>query len=358
MSFPGTRVDNTLYVTSSGVEVGKTLGAANGIPTLDGTGKVPSGQLPASASGTRVSVPIAGSGVFTLDSTQSAASVLELTGILTGDRTVDFIVTDGRQTVIVNNTTGTFYVFVRAASGSVKLHAPRGRALPIYCGAAELSNAAKPSRVYIGTGTQPYYWWRCDEPAGSTALVSSGTGGANNLTVTLANTRQEIGSFLRGADTSHRVFGTPRSVPGVASAHAAVNSFMFGGWFRVAADGILMSYGTDHNLTMTAGLASMSVLRAAGAANVTADASMATTLGDYHHYMAGYDNSVGGVRLYVDGQVAGSSPGISNVTYTVGNAWTIGAAAGFKGVCEDIRVYDFYDSNLPALIWAQGMDTL
>jgi hypothetical protein len=51
MSYPGRPADDTLNVLESGVMVPKPLGVANGIATLDGSGVVPSSQLPGSLGG-------------------------------------------------------------------------------------------------------------------------------------------------------------------------------------------------------------------------------------------------------------------------------------------------------------------
>ena len=51
MSYPGPFAANTVYVKSGGLWVAKPLAAANGIATLDGTGKVPSAQIPSGGGG-------------------------------------------------------------------------------------------------------------------------------------------------------------------------------------------------------------------------------------------------------------------------------------------------------------------
>lgn len=78
----------------------------------------------------KAAVSIAGTGTFTLTAAQSRWGVLELTGVLTGNRTVEVPTGFDHSLVVVNNTTGAFTVDFKW-NGGTALRIPRGCAVPI-----------------------------------------------------------------------------------------------------------------------------------------------------------------------------------------------------------------------------------
>ncbi len=349
---------HVLDVLEEGVSVGTRsklnfIGAAVTAVDNPGASRI---DVTITGTGSRTSVSIAGSGTTTLTALQSASSVIELTGILTGDAIVELTVTDGRVNTVVNNTTGTGFVQLRAVSGSTKLFITRGMSLPVYCGSAELFNAGRPSRIYTGAGTQPYYWWRCDEADGVTTLVNRGsTFGVNNLTLQ-AGAGQYKTSLLRGPGEN-----TLALFPGVANRYATstagqnpgTNSFMWGGWFKYFSDGVVFAYGSDHTISVGAGAVSVAIKRGAGTITVTSGAAIAK--GCWAYLLGGIDNSTGGVKVWVDGYLDSQSAAVSAVTWSGAMAFTAGQAAGGGGLIEDYRVYNVIDYALPSAVWARGM---
>lgn len=73
---------------------------------------------------------IAGTGNIDLTSDESRYGVIELTGTLTGNRTVTLPTAMNHSLILKNNTTGAFYVEVRWGSGTA-IRVPRGCSVPI-----------------------------------------------------------------------------------------------------------------------------------------------------------------------------------------------------------------------------------
>jgi len=69
----------------------------------------------------RVAVSVAGTGSTTLATGQIEARVIDLTGILTGDRTITLPVTDGFKWTVINNTTGNFVLYVNGGTNTFPL---------------------------------------------------------------------------------------------------------------------------------------------------------------------------------------------------------------------------------------------
>lgn len=77
-----------------------------------------------------LSLSAAGTGTLALTNDQARYGVIELTGALTGNRTIQFPLGFDHSLVVVNSTTGAFTVDVQYGSGAA-VRVPRGCAVPI-----------------------------------------------------------------------------------------------------------------------------------------------------------------------------------------------------------------------------------
>lgn len=127
----------------------------------------------------RISQSVAGSG--TIDLSDSSAEYdaweLELTGVLTGNKTATLPLTDDRLWLIYNNTSGSFTLTVKGATGTGVI-VPQGKKLLVYTDGTnfyQVQTALVAATIYDGNGNEVLI------PAGVASAV-------NEVTITSAAT--------------------------------------------------------------------------------------------------------------------------------------------------------------------------
>jgi phage-related tail fiber protein len=171
-----------------------------------------------------VGVNIAGTGSITLTAAQAGAATINLTGALTGNKTVVVPTAVGRYQ-ICNNTTGNFTVTVKTATGAGQL-ITRGMSSLMFCDGAtvQLQQADFISPVLRGTPTAPEIprFENSDRIATAKALQSRGHQYANftQFTGTLAGVLAHVGGLVHCSGATANAYTLPDStanklIPGV-----------------------------------------------------------------------------------------------------------------------------------------------
>lgn len=214
----GTNWEEGIYTYRSGpdrLERTHILGSSNAGAAVNwaaGTRTLRCGPIAATDVPRKLSKDIAGAGTVTLTQNEQRNEVIELTGALTGNRTIE-VDTTVAMTIWHNNTSGAFAVTVKVA-GQTGVVVPQGRRAFLYCDGVDVKPGgvaahANLSEFQTGTATT---WRQTSAPLGWTKstthndkamrIVSGtvGSGGATGFTSVFGSGKVTGGKTLAVAD--------------------------------------------------------------------------------------------------------------------------------------------------------------
>jgi uncharacterized protein (TIGR03382 family) len=234
----------------------------------------------------------------------------------------------------------------------------------------------------------PVGYWKLDEAAGPTAVASLGSlNGTWNGTVTPVTTPLPPLTYNNQNGEVSRAVSFAGAQPddfieianGTALENIQEGSYTLSAWVRPAsippgvdaawnaAYGILLKAGYHEGLVYGSGQHVQFDHWATGNAWAgTGSWATGTTapINTWHHAVAVWDRSVGQVRVYLNGTLAGQGPAVADNRDYAQNPWRIGIAypgAGgnyawpMDGMIDDVRIYSYPLSTTQVGILASGV---
>lgn len=157
-----------------------------------------------------LAIDVAGTGTFTLTDAQHRPMMLDFTGALTGNRTVD-VKARQKSWLVRNSTTGNFILFMRVAGSAVTIEIPRTGMIPVWTNGTDIfsAHAAKLVTILtqaISSGAVTVNW------ADASHTRISLTENITNLTLTGAYDGQRLILEVTQDGTGGRTITWPSSV--------------------------------------------------------------------------------------------------------------------------------------------------
>ncbi|MEV6301158.1 LamG domain-containing protein [Actinoplanes sp. NPDC051861] len=207
----------------------------------------------------------------------------------------------------------------------------------------------------VAPGIPPVGRWKLDETSGTVLADASG----NNHPATLAGGQLGQRSRVGGADRAVRFDGTSAQATAAGAVPRVDKSFSVGAWVRldradnfataVAQDGVNGStFYLQYNKEADRWAFAVLEHDAAGASSVRAVSEKPPRLGVWTHLAGTYDEATRKLRLYVNGQLAATTPLNSGWVRTAGTKpLTIGRAMYnaqpvdfWPGAIDDVQIWD------------------
>lgn len=303
----------------------------------------------------RRSASVAGLGTYTLTTTDYDSQVIELTGALTGEKTIVFPTADNYAKLVYNNTTGEYPLYVKTVAGTNNVRVLRGQRTWVYCNGTDMLEGDISSRI-IRPDSNTRYWFPCNEASGTninnygadtgiTALTTAGgisrTGKRGIFGNAYWMSSNDTGSgYAQGGDNQN--MGAPASNVSLSCWYRPsdfIASYNIFGYYNTGESSSILSINMNTDGNIYTAIRTSAVFTFVGFYNPTPVA-----LGSWNLLSLTYDGStltsiVNGISQHSNGTFGAGVTGSIDWTTGTGKKWRLGysGSQGAPGLICDAR---------------------
>jgi hypothetical protein len=194
----------------------------------------------------------------------------------------------------------------------------------------------------------PVAYYRADDAAGSASAADSSGGGNTGVYVTPTTGFQAPGSPAGGSVTADTALAFPAGASATVSANFSQNSpdtFTTEVWFKTASTTAQRLYqfadSASGNVTTTDRMVSMNAAGQVSLVVSTTTVSSAASYNDGTWHLVSASLGAAGMRLYVDGSLAGSDASVTAGLTISPGFWRLGGQSGlfFTGTLDEASIF-------------------